>query len=1191
MVDSFEEIALDQSIVRKQWLPLDVAVQEVLAFEKFFGTGHFLLACHAALPSVLTPELLHSIRLNFLDQQKPHIPWIAEMDFLLSPLCRPLEQDLFEVEPMVREALLFKLEDRYGWQQLQNVANFLLQYIHKKYAKNQIAAVTQLHEWIAQAYLQPDKIVQELIHLLNESVDAQSSNYQTLPKKLRIARSMELLAKPLRHTTLQEEYAGLIHSARVLAYTLYGNKELFPTTIRSTKSANEGNSILFPQAVQEWLSTFTTTQNISDAGIYATSNVISKTINTDNTDYFHNIGHITPIAGDDTVNKRTKISSKRTYPSNNLLKRERERRNWTHADVAEKIGLPDPHSVGRWERGVVFPGPRYRRELCRIFGKSMAELGLIRPQESNRPDDSRTWNIPLLTAPTIGREQDVGEVCALLQRSDVRLVTLLGVGGIGKTRLALSVAQEMQPYFPDGGYFTSLASITDPALVLPTCAKELGLKESQALSPIEQLTGTLRDKQVLLVFDNFEHVRPAARDVADLLASCPGLKVLVTSRALLHLPIEHEFYVSPLEFPDFAQQMTAEDLLSYPSIALFVERVRTILPDFPITQSNLQTIAEICIRLNGLPLAIELAAPRIKALSPQRLLEQLPRRFEVLKSMLQALPERQKTSYKSMTWSYDLLNVDEKWLFRRLSIFLDGGTLDAIEELFSRRSAQTLDVLSTLSSLVDQNMVQRRELREGGIRFTMLETVRDYGLDGLHQEGEFEIVQQAHALYYLKFAEKAQMHLKGAKQEEWLKTLDAELGNLRTALQWFVDHKEGELALRFCEAFGKFCGLRGYWSEERHWLQLVLDLPETSQPTAIRALVLRRAGHLAYRFRDLPAARAWFEESVRLSQQFGDQYNLVGALSGLGRVQNRENDSSSARRSLEESVTVARAYGDKWVLANALESLGSFTYSQGDIVRARRLLEESITLSRALSDKESLSRGLTTLVSIELSLDRLPQAESLAKESFRLAKKLGTEPLIALALDSLIEVALFRSQYERAQELVNQRIALAQALGDTPTILKKRLFLGEIAVEQGNPSWALPLIQESLLFFRQQADHANTGTALEILGDIELARENFEQAKTFYKEALYLYVRTRNKKTVAKSLIRLAKLFKKRGQTEHVVHILRVTEVWRNPVPPTFGNDYEKIVDWLRNQLGERAFLEMPFKERAITLEQLLSLL
>ncbi len=883
----------------------------------------------------------------------------------------------------------------------------------------------------------------------------------------------------------------------------------------------------------------------------------------------------------------------KNHPPNNLLKQERERRNWTHADVAERIGLPDPHTVGRWERGEHFPSPRYRRKLCCVFGKSMAELGLIRPQKSDRPADSLTWNISPLAVPLIGREQDVKEVCTLLQRTDVRLVTLLGVGGIGKTSLAMSVAQQMQPHFPDGGSFISLASITDPALVLPTCAKELGLEESQSLSLVGQLMATLRDKQVLLVLDNFEQVGPAARDVIDLLAACPGLKVLVTSRAVLHLQIEHEFHVPPLEFPDLAQQMTAEDLLHYPSIALFTERVRTMLPDFPITESNLRTIAEICIRLDGLPLAIELAAPRIKALSPQGLLERLPRRFEILKSMLQTLPERQKTLHKSMTWSYDLLDADEKWLFRRLAIFLGGGTLETIEELFSERTDQSLDALSILLSLLDQSMLQRKEISSrGNIRFTMLETVRDYGLEGLHQEGEFEEVQRTHALYYLSLVEKAQTYFKGPQQAEWLLILDAELGNLRSAFQWFTDHKEGILALRFCEAFGNFCGLHGYWSEEQRTLQMVLDLSETSEPTAIRARVLRRAAHLAYRLRDLPTAHAWFEESVRLSRQFSDQYNLVGALSGLGRLQRRENDISSARTSFEECVTVARAYGDTWVLANALESFGSFTYKQGDVTKARSLLQESIALSRTLGDKESLARELTTLVLIELASDHLPQAETLAKESFRLAKELGTKPLTALALDSLVEVALFRGQYERAQKLVDERIALAQTFGDTPTILKKRLILGEIAVAQGDdPSWVMPLIQESLAFFRQQADHANMSVALGILGDIELARENFEQAKIFYQEALSFYVRMGDKKPVTKHLIRMAKLSKKRGQIQCVVHILSVTEIWHSPLPPVLRNEYDRMVGWLRTQIGETAFREMQSQEHAMTLEQLLSLL
>ena len=286
---------------------------------------------------------------------------------------------------------------------------------------------------------------------------------------------------------------------------------------------------------------------------------------------------------------------------------------------------------------------------------------------------------------------------------------------------------------------------------------------------------------------------------------------------------------------------------------------------------------------------------------------------------------------------------------------MGGETLDTIEELFSERTHQPIDVLSTLSSLLDQSLVQQVKVSSEEVRFSMLEIVRDYGLECLRQEGEIEEVQQAHALYYLALAEKAQPHLKGAQQAEWLVILDAEVGNLRSAIQWFIEHKEGELALRFCEAFGKFCGLRGYWSEERRLLQVVLDLPGASAPTAIRACVLRRAAHLAYRFRDLPTAHTWFAESVKLSRQFSDQYNLVGALSGLGRLQRRENDISSARTTFEECVAVARAYGDTWVLANALESFGSFTYKQGDVSKARTLLQESIALSRTLGDKESLA--------------------------------------------------------------------------------------------------------------------------------------------------------------------------------------------------------------------------------------------
>jgi predicted ATPase/transcriptional regulator with XRE-family HTH domain len=882
------------------------------------------------------------------------------------------------------------------------------------------------------------------------------------------------------------------------------------------------------------------------------------------------------------------------YSPNILLKKERERQNWTHADVAEKIGLPDPHSVGRWERGVVFPGPRYRRELCHLFGKSMVELGLLKAQQDNTNDSldhTPSWKIPPLTTPLIGREQDVEEVCALLKRPDVHLVNLLGAGGVGKTSLALRVAQVVQPDFPEGGCFISLAAVTDHAFVLSTCAKELGLEETISVSLIEQLKTTLQDIQFLLVLDNFEQVRWAVRDVADLLAACPGLKVLVTSRAVLQLPIEHQFLVQPLALPDLTQQEPAEDLLSYSSIALFMERLQAISPKFPITPSNVQAIAQICIRLDGLPLAIELAVPRLKLLSPQLLLERLSGGFQVLTSGSLIQPERHKTLYKTMTWSYDLLEADEKWLLRRLAIFVGGGTLDTIEELFNECAHQPLDVLNTLSSLLDQSLVLCVEGHGGETRFTLLEIVRDYGLACLQQEGEFKEVQCTHALHYLALVEKAYPHLEGAQQAEWLSILDAELGNLRSALQWFIEQKEGELALRFGNTFGKFCGLRGYWSEERRWLQVVLDLPEAAPPTRGRARVLRRAGHLAYRFRDLSTAHAWFEESVRLSREFDDPYNLAGALVGLGWVQYRGNNIGAAEKSLEESLLAARASGDQWSLANALESLGRFTYSQGDIVKARNLLEESISLSRALLDKESLTRELKTLVALEISSDRLSQAESLAEESFQLARELGTRPLIALALDSLVEVAMACGQYERALNLVSERIALAQNLGDTPTIVAMHLKLGEIALQQGEPSWGFELVQESLGFFRQRADYPNMAIALGVLGDVQRAREHFGQAMSFYKEALSLDVKTGNKATVAKHLIHLAQLCQKCEQIDYVAHILSVAEIWHTPLPPTLMNDYKKMVEWLRTQIDEMACKEMQSREHAMTLEQLLNLL
>ncbi len=784
--------------------------------------------------------------------------------------------------------------------------------------------------------------------------------------------------------------------------------------------------------------------------------------------------------------------NRKKYTPNVRLKEAREQRGLAHKDVANGIDVPDAHTVGRWERGESFPHPHYRQKLIEFFGKSAEELGLVKTKSNEHtslpevlpalPESEHTpeyiWKVPYSFSSCIGREQDITTVSGLLKRTDVHLVTLLGTGGVGKTLLSIQIAQAMRQHFTGGVCFVSLASILDPVLVLPTIAQVLGMQESGTQSILEQMQRTLHDTSFLLILDNFEQIRAAAPLIEELLLTCPGLKILATSRTVLHLQAEHEYLIGPLATPDPSQIYALEHLMQYSAIALFVQKAQTIMSSFQLTPANAEAVARICMRLDGLPLAIELAAARIKLLPPQALLSRLTQNFRLLQNDIHNVPARQQGLYDTIRWSYDLLDKQEQEFFRRLSVFSGGCPLDAAEAILSH------DSLNIIASLIDECLLQRDEQDGEMPRFVMLGTIREYGLHVLQTHGELSSSSDAHANYFLALVEEARPHLNGTQQVQWLTRLEQEKENLRAALTWLIEQKKTEGALRFCEAFGKFCGLRGYWGEEQHWLQAGLALAWPLKARAIRAKVLRRAGHLAYRLRNLVLARELFEESVALSRLQDDKPNLAGALLGLGWVFYRQNDLATASTLLRESVVTARASEDTWSLANTLESLGRLYHLQGD--------------------KESLARFLTTLVSIELAQKHISQAATLAQESYELAQTLGTKPLIALVLDSLGAVALATGEHERAAQYFEERITLARELGDSPTIAMKQLDLGEIALANGNLPRAITYIEESLRFFREQGDTLDIGAALRLLGDIKRMQGKPTEAMALYNEASQL---------------------------------------------------------------------------------------
>jgi predicted ATPase/class 3 adenylate cyclase len=608
--------------------------------------------------------------------------------------------------------------------------------------------------------------------------------------------------------------------------------------------------------------------------------------------------------------------------------------------------------------------------------------------------DNRPNNLPLQPNPLIGREKEVEDVRGMLQRDDVRLLTLTGPGGIGKTRLALQAVAEMVDDFPDGVFFVNLAPLVDPGLVVPTIAYTLGLREAGDQPIADILKDYLKYKWLVMVLDNFEQVLEAAPQISELLKTAAHLKMLVTSRTPLNLSMEHQYAVPPLAVPDLRQQHGPEALSQYDAVTLFIQRAEAVKPGFRVNNANAPAVAEICYRLEGIPLAIELAAARVKVLSPQALLDRLGSRLKLLTGGARDVPARQQTLRNTIEWGYDLLTGGEKQLFRRASVFRGGRTLEAVEEVCNAVGDLEVDVLDGVTSLVDKSLMYTVEGKGGEARYWMLETIYEHAIEKLDESGEGEEIRRQHALYFMKLGERAEPELRGAQQGEWLGRLEDEHDNIRAVLRrgmessGAVSNPEAvealEIGLQLAGALWRFWYVRGHFSEGREWMTGLLGLsrlmasPELpgvrdggtaeSQPALVtyRARALHGAGVLADMQGDYAYARSLHEESLALRRELEDKSGIADSLNNLGIVADMQGDYAYARSLYEESLALRRELEDKWGIAGSLGNLGGLAYSQGDYATARSLQEESLALRRELEDKGGIAGSLARLGGVEV---------------------------------------------------------------------------------------------------------------------------------------------------------------------------------------------------------------------------------
>ena len=693
-------------------------------------------------------------------------------------------------------------------------------------------------------------------------------------------------------------------------------------------------------------------------------------------------------------------------------------------------------------------------------------LGTTRHDSTAPPRARSRTNLPQELTSFVGRQKEIADVKQRLVAPDggegVKLLTLTGVGGTGKTRLSLRVAADLLDTFPDGVWFIELAALVDPALVPQTVATTLGLRET-AGSINEALTDFLREKQTLLILDNCEHVVDACAQVAEsLLRTCPNVQLLASSREELGIAGEVSYRVTSLSTPDPHAPATPEELTRYEAVHLFVERAAAALPGFALTRDNAPAIAQITHRLDGIPLALELAAARVKVLRAEQISARLDDRFRLLTTGTRTALPRHQTLRASIDWSYDLLSSSERTLLRRLSVFAGGWSLEAAEAVCAGDGIDRFEVLDCLTQLLNKSLIVAEQGDEP--RYRLLETIRQYAKDKLFDSGDAEAarVRNQHLDYFLRLMEEAEPKLRGSAQLTWLNRLETEHDNLRTALDWSLgaNHQAG---LRLAGAAFWFWMVRGHYQEALKWLNGALATGAESD-TRGRAKALAGIGFLLHQQGDLGAARTAYDESLRLWRDVGDRWWIALVLDWKGWVALYEGDTAATRSVLEEAVNLARGVDDRWALADALISLGTRA-ERTDHAAARAILEESIAIWRKVGDRLGLAEALYQLGTVENSQNEYGRAATLYRESLALFREARHKGIVVQVLFGLGSVVQRQGDNARAAELFAEALALTQELGNKAEMAFDLAGLGGVAAAEGRPARAARLLASAESIF------------------------------------------------------------------------------------------------------------------------------